>query len=383
MAQLSGVRPHRLSAASVALICSGALFALGPAPFGCGTTWLSEEDFLPASRPSYKDDIAPLLAEKCVSCHDAPHAAGNYHLSSWRGLFGGGTNAQRNVIAGDPQSTLLQVLTARSDHQGLLSAAESERLRAWVVDAKLAYFSSTDAGYHRRGWLDPSKRSDPAFHGGYLRAARWDMTPCKRCHGEDFKGGKSKVSCESCHKGGPLSCTTCHGDGLADRPNPPGDLLGNLQTGAGGVGLHRLHTASTQAQPVACSECHRVPTEIFAPGHLFDADNQSDMRAEVAFGELARGRPLGLDLKPHYDAETRTCTNVYCHTLDGGSLRSWVWNKPQGEVTCGSCHGYPPGRTSSGKTHADAALCEACHLGAYQNGKREPKTHINGKIEAY
>ncbi len=54
---------------------------------------------------------------------------------------------------------------------------------------------NVDTGQHPAGWL-------PA---GHMAAARADAASCQECHGEDFSGGISKVSCTTCHLGGPLS----------------------------------------------------------------------------------------------------------------------------------------------------------------------------------
>ena len=105
--------------------------------------------------------------------------------------------------------------------------------------------------------------------------------------------------------------------------------------------LSALHKVSA---PVACNECHLVPTavstvrvtstlpppaEVFPPG------------AGVLAG--ADGTPLA------YDTATVTCT-TYCH--GSGALlsqdtspsinRTPVWNGGPGQVACGTCHGIPP-----------------------------------------
>ncbi len=52
-----------------------------------------------------------------------------------------------------------------------------------------------DAQQHPAGWL-------PA---GHMTAARADDASCQECHGADFSGGISMVSCTSCPLGGALS----------------------------------------------------------------------------------------------------------------------------------------------------------------------------------
>lgn len=89
------------------------------------------------------------------------------------------------------------------------------------------------AGGHPEGW---ASRPDP----GHVEAVAMDGNEgCTDCHGADFRGGWSQVSCYSCHAGGPsghpdgwlddessafhgfevmqngsLRCTSCHGADL-------------------------------------------------------------------------------------------------------------------------------------------------------------------------
>jgi hypothetical protein len=52
-----------------------------------------------------------------------------------------------------------------------------------------------DTQQHPAGWL-------PA---GHMAAAQTNTPSCQDCHGADFSGGISKVSCTTCHLGGALS----------------------------------------------------------------------------------------------------------------------------------------------------------------------------------
>jgi predicted CxxxxCH...CXXCH cytochrome family protein len=49
---------------------------------------------------------------------------------------------------------------------------------------------------HEAGWSDSSSSS---FHGRVLKAKDWDLTGCQPCHGSNFQGGTSGVSCYTCH----------------------------------------------------------------------------------------------------------------------------------------------------------------------------------------
>jgi hypothetical protein len=90
------------------------------------------------------------------------------------------------------------------------------------------------AGGHPGGWANAAA---PAFHGAAV--ASDGPAPCADCHGGDFRGGWSEVSCFTCHAGGPsghpegwmiprsasfhgqivltegvMDCSRCHGFGL-------------------------------------------------------------------------------------------------------------------------------------------------------------------------
>ena len=45
---------------------------------------------------------------------------------------------------------------------------------------------------------------DSNFHGEYINTTSGSIEYCKGCHGSDLSGGQSKVSCYKCHKDGSL-----------------------------------------------------------------------------------------------------------------------------------------------------------------------------------
>lgn len=326
----------------------GLLVALG----ACGEARESEEVALSSAGVTYLGTIKPLLDDKCVSCHGPTKTEGSYDLSSWSGLLGPGSDTKRNVAPGDANSRLLTILSEES-HSAILDAAQRKLLLGWVVEDRLAYFTADGVGYHPRGWLYPGDRRAASFHGGFLRARKWDLRDCQLCHGKDFKGGESKVSCISCHQDGPTGCSTCHGDGRSGSPHPPVSLSGGFDPRTDrGVGVHAAHLAGTRFAKVPCTECHKTPQRWDQPGHLFD-DQQartSDFRAEVVFGPQANANGFAAS----YDATRGSC-RVYCHAIDNADQRV-VWTEP-GSVGCGSCHAVP---------HAEpkkygGADCTHCH----------------------
>jgi predicted CxxxxCH...CXXCH cytochrome family protein len=219
-------------------------------------------------------------------------------------------------------------------------------------------------------------RTSPSWRGGPAEAE------CGACHGAPPANHVS-ADCRGCHPdsldasvrltgaghldghldlgGGDGTCFACHGD--ASSPAPPRDLSGHDRPQALGVGAHRSHVEGTArlADPIACAECHQMPTALGSPGHV-------DSAAPAEVFPLGGG-PLATATGaiPVWDRATATCADVYCH--GGGELGADValgldptpiWTAvDQGEAVCGRCHGLPP----QNGTHPPATLadCTTCH----------------------
>jgi predicted CxxxxCH...CXXCH cytochrome family protein len=173
-------------------------------------------------------------------------------------------------------------------------------------------------------------------------------------------------------------CSGCHGTAkLNGAPGP--DLNGGTSTSEVTVGLHEAHlSASLFGKAIPCESCHLVPTNIKDAGHL-----DSVSPAEIVFSDLANGkiRDPSVGLNPAWDRKTATCTNVYCHSLSGAMVTEWKWTQKQEQMTCFSCHGFPPQKTLLGGNHPQILTCGNCHAGAIVDGLPNPETHINGKVE--
>src|SRR4051812_16043784 len=189
----------------------------------------------PARPVSWEEDIAPLFAAQCSSCHSGATPAGGYRTSSY--LEALGPRGARVAVAGDASSTLLHTIdpaTADSVHQPVSAAFQSAR--AWVVDGRLSFFRSD---VHEGGILNPD---DPEFHSNLVRERSWNFAVCQKCHGTDFAGGAVGVSCQQCHSlqvvaSGVPTCSSCHGSDQS--PAPPRDLSGNTSPLSRGVGAHQ------------------------------------------------------------------------------------------------------------------------------------------------
>jgi predicted CxxxxCH...CXXCH cytochrome family protein len=201
-----------------------------------------------------------------------------------------------------------------------------------------------------------------ATHPQVLRDHGWDLALCQSCHGEDFRGGKSGVSCVRCHDKGPTDCTTCHGDGPT-------------------TGAHLRHAA------LDCSECHIKPARWDAPGHILGAPP-----VKVTFGALASTATPERTGPPAWDGAT--CSNIYCHgdaSNGGGTMTRPRWGDPAPAGCSTRCHGQPPPsheRTDcatchpANAPHIDGTVqigrtngCDGCH-GSAQNPA--PPTDLTG-----
>jgi predicted CxxxxCH...CXXCH cytochrome family protein len=336
----------------------------------------------PARPVSWEEEIAPLFAAQCTSCHSGASAAAGYRTTSY--LEALGPQSAPVAIAGDPGSLLLRTIDpAQADAVHTPVSGAFTQTRAWVVDGRLSFFRSD---VHEGGILNPR---DPEFHSNLVRARNWNFAACQKCHGTDFIGGTVGVSCQACHAlqvgaDGVPDCSSCHGS--AQTPAPPRDLSGNLSATARGVGAHQAHVIGRTriSAPIACGTCHQVPAQIDSPGHL------DHLRpAVVTFSGLA----VADGAAPAWNGAS--CSATYCHgggaKLAGdtaATLRTPVWTVTTPQAFCGSCHGAPP----STPPHAGIAFpdCARCHSTTVSptglilvSGPPDARTstHINGVID--
>jgi hypothetical protein len=170
-------------------------------------------------------------------------------------------------------------------------------------------------------------------------------------------------------------CTACHGGA---NPAPPVDLSGMTETSEPGVGAHQIHLAGTpRSRPVACGECHLVPDDTYAPGHL-----DSPLPAEVTFS----GAAVAFGAAPIYSAGS--CQGSACHGAQfpddhasGGTLTEPLWTVVDGtQAACGSCHALPPPAP-----HPKAEfnpVCSACHENIAPDNATFlfPELHVDGVV---
>ena len=219
--------------------------------------------------------------------------------------------------------------------------------------------------------VDGSQAACGTCHGAPPPAPHPQSTNCGLCHPNMANGSPVFVSPQT-HIDGNLDvdlsgvgCNACHGS--AQNPAPPTDTQGNSSTALRSVGAHQSHLGvSDWHGPVACGECHVVPANAGAPGHM-DASP-----AEVTFGALAGGGTW----------DGTSCASTYCHggTLNaGGSNTAPVWTTVDGsQAACGTCHGAPPPAP-----HTTMTDCGLCHPNVQPGTMTfsDPASHINGTVD--
>ena len=239
-----------------------------------------------------------------------------------------------------------------------------ESLRAVIPDQHIDGIVQRTGGGHPAGYVDP------AAHGSDMN--RMGLAECQSCHGVDFDGGSSGVSCNDCHSmysdDWTRDCTFCHGG--TDNPTgaPPEGFDGQTASTDGRVGAHTAHVEDSGLHiAFDCSRCHVLPTTIFSPAHI-----DGDARAEVTFDAL--------NATAVYDPATGSCADLYCHgtRMSGGSLTVPTFTRAgAGEAACGTCHGAPPGAP-----HTTNTRCSTCHEDADDaGGISNPVQHVDGVLQ--
>jgi hypothetical protein len=178
---------------------------------------------------------------------------------------------------------------------------------------------------HPPGYADSLSEN---FHSENIASSiAWDITKCQSCHGQDYDGiGFNKKNCLTCHSepNGPEDCKTCHGNRINGAP--PEDLAGNTNTTFIGVGAHQQHlvdTTWTTAYQQDCFLCHIEPVNYTDPGHI---DN-TPLPAEINFSFIASDSGLS---NPSWNHDEAKCNNIYCHGAfvfeRDSSANSWAYS---------------------------------------------------------
>jgi predicted CxxxxCH...CXXCH cytochrome family protein len=218
-------------------------------------------------------------------------------------------------------------------------------------------------------------------HGGYDGSASGTIAVNKAVHLNGLvEADTASLTCTSCH--GTAGRTLVAGADPRTASAPPvnaGDASSPWASGDPGAHLAHLNPAPSGAlaAPIACSECHVVPSLSSAP-----SGTHENGAADVTFGTLSKT----LGSSPAFSPGTLGCAASYCHggTMAGGTNTAPTWNGNAAQVACGTCHGIPPATVASGARPHPASSgsdCGSCHTG-YTATTVNVALHVNGTIDA-
>ncbi len=149
----------------------------------------------------------------------------------------------------------------------------------------------------------------------YVHRKYFDEETCKKCHGDDYTGGISGVSCYKCHLTPGVDFTqfqpncadqTCHG-------TPP--ALGAHDVHYNGVFIENAanpqygdttNYSTPEAYRFGCGTCHPMSQDKHRNGAV-----DIELYNEHADPDTMKGK---MPSNAAYDPETHTCNNVYCHS---------------------------------------------------------------------
>lgn len=303
--------------------------------------------------PTYRDEIGPLLAEKCAGCHQGAAPAGGWRATSYVDVIGCLSDG-RSAVGGDNPP----ILTALATPTHAAVAGVHDRLQQWLRDGAKA----SPGNVHPSDFFDPRSSGS---HAKVLRSKRYapmldaaDPMSCGTCHegAPNHVAGKTgavgATACTSCHTEdkGPLACTTCHGD--KGHPAPPRATCFHPDAKDTSHAAH-LNKGTVHASTFDCKTCHPVPDDGRPSG------THADGFVEV--------QGVG------FDPASKTCSNN-CHTKKDGAIPTPKWN--ESKMACNACHGAPP------KDHYKGA-CTFCHHEVNADGTAllGLGLHFNGKVD--
>ena len=178
--------------------------------------------------------------------------------------------------------------------------------------SKVSCYTCHSAYPHTAGWVEPTPRHGAAYQS--------DPAQCRACHGQDLKGGISGVSCDKCHPGYPhssgWSASQVHGPQYGIDPQSCVKCHGaDLRGGTSGVDCVSCHWRDAAKQQV---HIETSPDWLFrhgsqaksAPGTTFSG-YKSCMNCH---GQDFKGTPLSFN---HAQGTQTYATQVGCMVTSG------------------------------------------------------------------
>lgn len=217
---------------------------------------------------------------------------------------------------------------------------------------------------HGSGWLNS--------HGTLLTNKEFSTGYCASCHGSDFKGGKSEVSCYSCHD-------YPHQNNIKEN-HPDGIKASVDKHGLGPNACISCHEKSAGEKP-SCSSCH---SEGGPYGYL-NHNNKGKLQAEHS--KLANKRcqtchaEKASNTQPYYlDKQGNKYSPTLCVSCHPSSHDQATWTKSnynlggnhaiaagiEGKTECVKCH------SPSGILKKSCGTGTNCHPKGQEYGSVDP-----------
>ena len=244
-------------------------------------------------------------------------------------------------------------------------------------------------------WTDTAALTCTSCHGmpptGHIAVASATAASCATCHPDAVNADGTINRTAKGHLNGKadvnnMACNSCHGD-----PNRKPNLAGtdaNLTSAppvaqpgapASTVGSHMGHMNPTAASyamaPIACAECHVVPTDV--------AHATNPPATVVVFGPLSKTGRRPAHLQRDHLGLLRDLLPRQLHLRCGEGLERDADLDDTAPLTCTSCHGMLPTGHPTYAGAITAASCFQCHPTAVNaDGTiKQGGTHINGKAD--
>ncbi len=198
-----------------------------------------------------------------------------------------------------------------------------------------------DTGKHPGDWL-------PAAH---MNAAKADLSTCKQCHGEDLDGGISRISCTSCHLGGPTSVHPADWVPLLVKHGPYAEANGTAA--CQNQWCHGPELTGVAGSAPACTSCHPFPFDptksTCATCHSLQVGTRRPVLGPNGdFGQNANilshhvtgtADPTAAQCEVCHDMSEHTSGTVRLRNADTGATIVYSTTAPSSlEPFCLSCH---------------------------------------------
>jgi hypothetical protein len=176
-------------------------------------------------------------------------------------------------------------------------------------------FSADSGGVHLAGWL-------PA---GHRAAAAAGIESCTECHGGDFSGGISRVSCTRCHLGNQQSVHPLAWGNLVYARHPD-YVIKNGTSACANIYCHGANLAGVVSSGPSCTRCH-IGGQLAV--HPSGVETWLPQPPGIPGAKPAPAGSHGAYVKQF--ASTASCQNAVCH---GANLKG----VDQSGLSCQACH---------------------------------------------